>query len=81
VALSDYAAGRSSALSSVDLNPFVVLRNGRGAIALDALVVPKGLEDGSATIALGPEKSDDWPARQKKLDRGIRKDGAACLIA
>ena len=40
VALSEFAAARGPALASVDLNPFVVLPKGLGAVALDALVVP-----------------------------------------
>jgi acyl-CoA synthetase (NDP forming) len=40
VALSEFAAAHGPALASVDLNPFVVLPKGHGAVALDALVVP-----------------------------------------
>ena len=41
VNLSRFAAANADKLSSVDLNPFVVLPEGKGAVALDALVVPK----------------------------------------
>jgi len=41
VSLSQFAASHSDQLDSVDLNPFVVLPQGKGAIALDCLVVPK----------------------------------------
>jgi len=40
VALSRFAASHASQLDSVDLNPFVVLPQGEGAMALDCLVVP-----------------------------------------
>ncbi len=39
--LSRFAAANAGSLSSVDLNPFVVLPEGQGAVALDSLVVPK----------------------------------------
>jgi len=41
VALSQFAAIHGDQLDSIDLNPFVVLPQGQGAIALDCLVVPK----------------------------------------
>ncbi len=41
VKLSAFAAANADRLASVDLNPFVVLEKGKGAVALDALVVPK----------------------------------------
>ena len=41
VRLSEFAAAHADAISSVDLNPFVVLPAGQGALALDCLVVPK----------------------------------------
>ena len=41
VALSRFAADHADTLASVDLNPFVVLPEGQGAVALDCLVVPK----------------------------------------
>jgi len=41
VKLSRFAAANADKLDSVDLNPFVVLEKGKGAVALDALVVPK----------------------------------------
>ena len=40
VALSEFAAG-ADGLQSVDLNPFVVMSEGQGAVALDCLIVPK----------------------------------------
>lgn len=43
-ALSRFAAARRDRLLSVDLNPFVVLPEGQGAIALDAVVELKGSE-------------------------------------
>lgn len=39
VALSNFAAENASNIESVDLNPFVVLENGQGAMALDCLLV------------------------------------------
>ena len=39
--LSQFAAVHADTIESVDVNPFLVLPEGRGAIALDALVVPK----------------------------------------
>lgn len=44
VNLSTFAAANADNLSSVDLNPFVVLEEGKGAVALDALVVPKAAD-------------------------------------
>lgn len=41
VNLSVFAAANADQLSSVDLNPFLVLPAGEGCVALDALVVPK----------------------------------------
>ena len=40
VALSGFAA-RADGLASIDLNPFVVMSDGEGAVALDCLIVPK----------------------------------------
>ena len=42
VALSRFADGHGDILASIDINPFVVFPEGRGALALDCLVVPKG---------------------------------------
>ncbi len=39
-ALSRFAAAQGAALTSVDINPFLVLPEGQGAMALDAVVVP-----------------------------------------
>ncbi len=41
VALSKFAAIHTDQLDSIDLNPFIVLPQGQGAIALDCLIVPK----------------------------------------
>ncbi|MDX6748527.1 acetate--CoA ligase family protein [Geminicoccaceae bacterium 1502E] len=40
-ALSRFAAANAGAIESVDVNPFRVLPKGQGAVALDALVVPR----------------------------------------
>jgi acyl-CoA synthetase (NDP forming) len=39
--LSSYAALHASEFESIDINPFVVLPRGKGALALDALIVPR----------------------------------------
>jgi len=39
--LSQFAAAQAETIESVDINPFLVLPEGRGAIALDALVIPR----------------------------------------
>jgi acetate---CoA ligase (ADP-forming) len=39
--LSQFAAVHAEVIESVDVNPFLVLPEGRGAIALDALIVPR----------------------------------------
>lgn len=39
--LSVYAARHEDAIESIDINPFVVLPRGEGAMALDALIVPR----------------------------------------
>jgi acyl-CoA synthetase (NDP forming) len=39
--LSEFAARHADAIESIDLNPFVVLPEGQGAITLDALIVPR----------------------------------------
>jgi acyl-CoA synthetase (NDP forming) len=38
--LSRFAAAQGPALRSLDINPFLVLPEGRGALALDAVIVP-----------------------------------------
>jgi succinyl-CoA synthetase beta subunit len=43
-ALSVYAARHADALESIDINPFLVLPRGEGALALDALIVPRACE-------------------------------------
>lgn len=45
VELSQFAASHAGTLASVDVNPFVVLPKGRGAVALDCLIVPKNADD------------------------------------
>ena len=40
-ALSRFAAAHADAIESVDVNPFVVLPEGRGGLALDALIVER----------------------------------------
>ena len=42
VALSRFAAANAEQIESVDLNPVRVLEKGRGVVALDALIVPRG---------------------------------------
>jgi succinyl-CoA synthetase beta subunit len=44
VGLSDFAMAAGATLESVDVNPFVVLPEGRGAMALDAVVTGRGRE-------------------------------------
>jgi acyl-CoA synthetase (NDP forming) len=39
VALGDFAAAQADELESIDINPFLVLPEGQGAVALDALIV------------------------------------------
>jgi len=46
VALSQFAASNADALSSVDVNPCLVMPKGEGIVALDALVVPKSADAG-----------------------------------
>ena len=41
VGLSRFAAANAETVESVDLNPFVVLEEGKGAVALDALIVKR----------------------------------------
>ncbi len=41
-ALSRFAAANADAIDSIDLNPLRVLAKGRGVVALDALIVPRG---------------------------------------
>ena len=40
-ALSRFAAAQGSALESLDINPFLVLPEGQGALALDAVVIAR----------------------------------------
>ena len=40
-ALSRFAAAHADAIESVDVNPFVVLPEGEGGLALDALVIER----------------------------------------
>jgi acyl-CoA synthetase (NDP forming) len=39
--LSQFAAEHADTIESVDMNPFLVLPEGQGGVALDALVVPR----------------------------------------
>jgi acetate---CoA ligase (ADP-forming) len=39
-ALSRFAAAQGPALASLDINPFLVLPEGQGALALDAVLIP-----------------------------------------
>jgi acyl-CoA synthetase (NDP forming) len=39
--LSQFAAIHADTIESVDINPFLVLPEGRGAVALDALIIPR----------------------------------------
>ena len=39
VALSRFAVAAGDKLESIDINPFVVLQQGKGAMALDAVLV------------------------------------------
>ncbi len=41
VRLSVLAAAEAERIESIDVNPFLVLPEGQGAVALDALVVPR----------------------------------------
>jgi acyl-CoA synthetase (NDP forming) len=41
VRLSVLAAAEAARIEGIDVNPFLVLPEGRGAVALDALVVPR----------------------------------------
>jgi acyl-CoA synthetase (NDP forming) len=40
-ALSRLAAARRDEYAAIDINPFLVRREGRGAVALDALIIPR----------------------------------------
>lgn len=42
--LSVYAAANADTLESIDVNPFLVRPAGKGAVAVDALIVPQGVE-------------------------------------
>ncbi|HVL74979.1 MAG TPA: acetate--CoA ligase family protein, partial [Noviherbaspirillum sp.] len=44
VRLSELAATCGDSLESIDINPFAVLPQGRGALALDAVVIGRGAE-------------------------------------
>ncbi len=43
VRLSVFAAAQAGSLASIDVNPFIVLPQGRGALAVDALVVTRSV--------------------------------------
>ena len=40
--LSQIAVANVDTIESIDINPFVVLPEGHGAVAVDALILPKG---------------------------------------
>lgn len=42
VALGEFAAAHAETLESIDINPFLVLPQGQGALALDALIMTRG---------------------------------------
>ena len=42
VRLSQIAVANADTIESIDINPFVVLPKGHGAVAVDALILPKG---------------------------------------
>ena len=42
--VSCFAAAHADGIASIDINPFLVLPRGQGAVALDALIVPRGLD-------------------------------------
>ena len=44
--LSHFAAVHAGAIAEVDINPLLVRRAGEGAVALDALIVPRETQDG-----------------------------------
>ena len=46
--LSIFAATHADDVESVEVNPFLVLPEGRGGVALDALIVPRKKEEGRA---------------------------------
>ena len=46
--LSDIAAANADTIHSIDVNPFIVLPEGSGALAVDALIVPIRFPDQSA---------------------------------
>ncbi len=50
VKLSEFAARAGNAIESVDINPFLVFSEGRGALALDCLIVPKGAAAAGAAV-------------------------------
>lgn len=45
VKLSQFAAAHGDQIDSIDLNPCLVMEQGKGLVALDALVVPKGTSE------------------------------------
>jgi hypothetical protein len=42
--LSSLAAAQADTIESIDINPFLVRAKGQGAVALDALVIPRKSE-------------------------------------
>jgi len=45
--LSVLAAAEEARIESIDVNPFLVLPEGQGAVALDALIVPRQPDEAS----------------------------------
>jgi acetate---CoA ligase (ADP-forming) len=41
-ALSRFAAAHAEAISEIDINPLLLRAKGEGAVALDALLIPRG---------------------------------------
>lgn len=52
VAVSRFAAGAGDGLVTLDINPFVVLPRGRGALAVDAVFV--GRQQEASSSSTGP---------------------------
>jgi acyl-CoA synthetase (NDP forming) len=46
--LSHFAAANATTIDSIDLNPVMVMPKGKGALPLDALIVPVGAEDNAS---------------------------------
>ena len=44
VKLSIFASTNSDKISSIDINPFIVRPEGQGAVGVDALIIPHGVD-------------------------------------